>query len=137
MHSWGDDFKYFEDVGQCAEEIGAFCVRWGRIGVTSTKEKYGTVRVYCVFGLYSLHSLLFPRFVFRHPSFPLWLYRLDSKIMSPAFQALGRPLVWYQIKIYRLAYRRALKRYPHIKEEILSDADYPEYLEGLAPLRMP
>lgn len=131
MHSWGDEFKHFEDVGVCADEIGAFCVRWGRIGVTSTKEKYGTVRVYCVFGLYSLHSLIFPRFVFRNPSFPIWLYRLDSKITWRLFRAFQRPCVWYQSKIYRLAYQRALKRYPHIKEEILSDADYPEYLEGL------
>lgn len=131
MHSWGDDFQYFEDVGRCADEIGAFCVRWGRIGVTCTKEKYGTVRVYCILGAHSLHALLFPRYVFRHPTFPAWLYRLDYKLTGPAFRVLSRPVSWYQSKIYRLAYYRALKRYPHIKEEILTDADYPEYLEGL------
>ena len=32
---------------------------------------------------------------------------------------------------YRDAYFDAVGRFPHIREEILTDADYPELLEGL------
>jgi hypothetical protein len=40
------------------------------------------------------------------------------------------PQNWYQIFIYRLAYRLAIKKWPHLKEEILEGADWAdEYLK--------
>jgi len=41
MHDWSGDFKYFGDVGRAAQFIGDYCRKYGRIGVTQTKEKYG------------------------------------------------------------------------------------------------
>jgi len=125
MHSWGDeDFPYFEHVGLAAEEIGDFCRRWGRIAVTCTKEKWGTVRVYCHFNCcVSLHDILFPGWCrVRGP------YRLMT---FPLFKALAPLAFKWQKFIYRKAYERAVKKYPFIKEEILCCADYSEFLKGL------
>ena len=121
MHSWGDGFKYFGDVSRAADEIGDFCRKWGRINVAQTKEKYGTARVYCTLGLTDLHGLLYPGYAYVRG--PYWLMTL------PIFRYL--PTRWWQRRVYRLAYARALKKYPHIREEILDCADWPEYLEGL------
>lgn len=132
MHYWGDKFKYFADVGIAADEIGAFCVKYGRISVTQTKEKYGTARVYCSFGWTCLHSLLFPRYICKHPKFPKWLWKLDIYYIGPILRFLfAKPIYSYQKFIYRLAYKKAIKKYPHIREEILNGADWDELLKGL------
>lgn len=131
MHVWGGPFKYFADVEQAAYEIGKFCRRWGRISVTQTKEKYGTARVSASFGYLSLHRLIYPGYVYSQ--FPQWLWSLDIWYISRILQIrlISRPIVWYQTKIYRLAYKRALAKYPHIYEEILCGADWDEFLKGL------
>ena len=131
MHSWGDGFQYFSEVGQAADEIGNFCRRWGRINVTTTKEKWGTARVYCGFS-FSLLTLLKPGYVYYPQYWPKWLVHVDIFwVQGRTGRAFGRLLFPYQGAIYRLAYKRALKKYPMIREEILSGADYPEFLEGL------
>lgn len=133
MHSWGDGFQYFREVGQAADEIGAFCRKWGRISVTCTKEKWGTARVYCSFHYTSLHNLLYPGYVYKRPFWPDWLWAADIHYFSEvlSWRIFSIPLAWYQTRVYRLAYKRALKKYPMIREEILSGADFHELLEGL------
>lgn len=126
MHSWGDGFPYFEEVNQAAYEIGEFCKRWGRIQVTQTKEKFGTARVYCHFGVYGLHDLTHPGYAYSR--YPKWLWNLDCRILSKLLSPLNRILIPYQEWIYRLAYRRALKKYPFIQEEILGGASYGKLL---------
>ena len=41
---------------QIASEIAVFCRRWGRIAVSDSKSKFGTVRVYCSFGWCMVHD---------------------------------------------------------------------------------
>lgn len=131
MHHWGDGFEYFGEVGQAADEIGVFCRRWGRIQVTQTKEKYGTARVYCSFGLHQLFSITHPGYAFSR--YPKWLWTLDCLYISKLFNflRLNKVVVPYQLFVYRLAYTRALKKYPFIAEEILDGADYTEELQNL------
>lgn len=131
MHSWGDGFQYFGEVGAAADEIGDFCRRYGRIRVTQTKEKWGTARVYCHFGWLSLHGLLFPGYVYKRPGFPQWLWSIDIWYISRVLILFSRPISLYQTFIYRLAYKRALKKYQMISREILGGASYPELLVGL------
>lgn len=129
MHHWGDGFEYFGEVGRAADEIGTFCKRWGRIGVTQTKEKYGTARVYCGFGIHQLFSLTHPGYAFSR--YPKWLWTIDCLYISKIFSFLriNKVIVPYQTWVYRLAYKRALKKYPMIREEILDGADYTELLQ--------
>lgn len=124
MHQWGDDFKYFAEVGEAAQFIGDYCRKYGRIGVTQTKEKYGTARVYCGFGLYSLHSITHPGYVYSQ--YPKWLWCFDIGYLSKIIRLFNPVIVRYQMFIYRRAYHLAFKQWPLIKEEIISGADYPE-----------
>lgn len=140
MHSWGSDFKYFADVENAAYEIGKFCKQWGKIQVRQTKEKFGTARIYCSFGCKNLHSFFYPGYVWM--GYPRWLYKLLEKLFPNLrihYRIMGFPLfVWtypvlipWQKFIYRLAYKRALKKYPHIRHEILAVADYWELVDNL------
>lgn len=131
MHCWGDGFPYFGDVGEAADYIGTFCRRWGRICVTQTKEKYGTARVYCHIGYYSLHGLIYPGYAYSQ--FPDWLWHLDCRVITKlmSFFRFDKIMVLWQKFIYRTAYKRALKKWPHIRNEILDCADFYEFLKDL------
>lgn len=129
MHSWGDDFKYFNDVERAAVEIKQFCVKWGRLG-GQAKEKYGTARFYAWFGVHGLHNITHPGSA-GYAWYPKWLIHCDLFYFPTLFKWAG--ITWFFSKwqpfIYSLAYKRALKKYPHIREEIISGADYPELIK--------
>ena len=131
MHYWGDEGVDWEGINSAASYIGLFCRKWGRISVTQYKEKYGTVRVYCSFRWVSLHSLTHPGYVYSQ--YPQWLWSADIRYIGPFFRKSGLSfLIWqWQKFIYRLAYKNALKKWPHLRKEILSCADFDELLEGL------
>jgi hypothetical protein len=125
MHYWEDnDFKYFAEVGEAADFIGQYCRKYGRLNVTQTKEKYGTARVYLSFGWYQLFSITHPGYVYSR--YPKWLWSLDCLYLSKIVRFLNPIVVPYQMFIYRKAYHLAFKKWPLIKEEIISGADYPE-----------
>jgi len=130
-HHWGGNFKYFGDVGKAADEIGDFCRVWGRINVTQTKEKWGLVRCYCNFGIHQLFSITHPGYVYSR--YPKWFWKFDCRIVSKFFSILhiNAIVVPYQVYIYKKAYLQAIKKYPHIRKEILSGADYAELLVGI------
>lgn len=123
-HMWGAwPDELFAEVGQAADEIGNFCRRWGRIQVSCSKEKYGTARVYCHFGLYQLNSIFYPGYHYIQKPKRLMMINIPGWISTVIFP--------WQRFIYRLAYKRALKKYPMIRSEILCVADYDEFLKGL------
>lgn len=109
-----------------AEYIGLNLRRWGRISVTQWKEKYGTVRVYCDFGWYQIHSITHPGYVYSR--YPQWLWILDCDWGSRLCHYLSRVVVPLQRKLYTHLYGRALRKWPHLRREILTGADYPELL---------
>lgn len=129
FHHWGDPGVDWSAISKAAYEIESFCNRWGRFG-GQAKEKFGTVRFYASFTQPSLHSLIYPKYIYSQ--FPKWLWSLDIFYITPVLSFFfGRINHWWQKKIYRKAYQQALKKYPHIREEILCCADYSELLEGL------
>lgn len=113
-------------LDKIAYEIGNFCVRWGRIPVTQTKEKYGTIRVYNGFGIAGLHGLLFPNYVYKHRHFPKWLWKLDIYYISKMFSKCDRLILPYQRFIYKVAFYKAMWKYPKYHKHIMSAVDYPE-----------
>jgi hypothetical protein len=129
MHHWDDDKLDWAGINGACDILYSTSRRWGRLG-GQVKEKFGTVRFYASFGHLSLHTLIYPGYVYSQ--FPKWLWRLDIYITGPILDKLfGRLFVWWQTKVYRYAYKKALKAYPHLREEILCAADYRELLEGL------
>lgn len=127
MHMWGDEGVDWEGINNAAEFIHDYCVRWARLG-GDYKEKYGRCCFYAKFDL-SLHSLFYPGYAFYQ--MPEWLVHFDIYVFSPVCYKLGVSKLWHlwQTFIYKRAYKLAIKKFPHLKEEILSGADYRELLE--------
>lgn len=132
MHDWDDDRIDWKGINDAVDYISSYCTRWGRLG-GQAKEKYGTVRFYCNFGWLSLHTLLYPGHVYSQ--FPKWLWALDIEYITPVLSFLfERLFVWWQQKIYNRAYQNALKKWPHLREEILRGASYVELIKGATRL---
>ncbi len=129
MHVWGDKNVDWDAIGDAASWIGGQLVTWGRVSVNTTKEKWGTVRVYCHFGWYDMHSITHPRHRFNR--YPTWLQQVDRVLISRIIKPMNLFVIPYQRWLYRNTYRRAIKRWPHIRAEILDSPDYPDLLEGL------
>lgn len=111
--------------------IGTFLKKWGRVPVRDMKEKYGTVRVYCKLGWDNLHDIFYPGYAYYQ--FPKWLKNFDiyygDKIIK--YTGLGFVSFYYHKFLYRLAYKKAIAKYPEIRYSILCSADWTEYLKGL------
>jgi hypothetical protein len=131
MHDWSDDSIDWKGIGDAAYYIGANLRRWGRVGVTQTKEKFGTARVYCSFGWDQLHSITHPGHM--HGRYPKWLWSIDCLYLSRCMWLVNWAVVPFHKWLYRYFYMRALKKWPHLAGEILLGADWTELLIGLDP----
>jgi len=131
MHCYGDeDFsdEMFSQVDAAAWYIGERMANWFRIPVRQMKEKFGTVRVYCGFGFSSVYSIWRP----QHMWVPKWWpWSLDLKVSKYVMSLINRMIVPIQISGYRYFYKKAIKKWPYLKAEILCCADYPEYLKEI------
>lgn len=126
MHYWGDEDFDWAALNK-AEKIIRFWAKIGRIGM-HTKEKYGTLRASTYFWDGSLHSLIYPGYVYSQ--FPDWLWKLDFKLRRFIPSVLIKGVQYLQIPFYTLGYYRAMKKFPHIKTEICVDADCPDLIIG-------
>lgn len=129
-HEWGDDDVDWEAINAATDYLPMYMRRWGRI-FSHGKEKYGTVRVSAVLGHISLHGILWPAYYYNQFLYK-WMWKLDIVCVTPILRFLFSR-VWgkYQVFIYRKAYKNALYKWPHIEDEILEDADWPELLKGI------
>ena len=131
-YNWGDDRLDWKAVGEAVEYLDKNLRKW-RIDVRQSKEKFGTVRIYCSLGIQWWPQITHPGSVwYRWPEYlkfiaypgkysPFrWLLRLTNIVAVPIH-------LW----AYRRYYRKAVEQWPHIKDQILSDADWPQLLEGL------
>lgn len=130
MHDWSDKDVDWDGICDSAIYIGKNLRRWGRVGVRQYKEKYGTVRVYCSLGWSSFHCITHPGHCFSR--YPKWLWSLDCKIGTKIVPFLFNWWIMpYHKWLYRKLYKDMVKKYPHLKEEILCVADYDELLKNL------
>jgi hypothetical protein len=133
-HDWSDkDFDW--NALYDAERIVHFWAwRIGRVG-GQLKEKFGTLRYYCQFSDGTLQSLMYPGYArIVHP----WFYwNIDVPIVQRIAKYTGLLYLIhkYQAFFYRLAYKKAVAKYPHIRDEILVDAGAQELVEGIAGYR--
>jgi len=131
MHQWGDKDVDWNGITEAGYFIGDFLKRWGRMHVTDVKEKYGTLRVYCNFGWSCLLNITHPAYQHYGP-YPKWLMKLDIYHLSKVIPYLNYVVFPYHKFLYRLAYKKALVKWPHLELEILCGADWQEYLGGLS-----
>lgn len=128
MHSWGDEGVDWKGIDEAGWFIGGWLRRWVRMGVTQIKEKYGTVRVYCGFGWSTFYEIWRPGYAWAPTWYP---WRLDMEISRFIMPILNRIVIPIQKSAYRWRYKKAIQKWPHLKEEILDCADWNEELEGL------
>lgn len=131
IHYWGEEGFDWEGLNDAAEYIASFCKRWARLG-GQYKEKWGEVRFYAQFcgpRYLSLHMLTHPGHAFYR--YPKWLVWVDIYILTKVLGFLfGKIMHRWQKYIYGKAYLNACKRWPHLQAEILSAADWPEWIPG-------
>lgn len=132
MHQWGDTDFDWEGLDWCINYLNINLTRWGRINVRQTKEKFGTLRCYCSLGWYSLLDITHPCSGYIHDRcYPEWLITFDIYILSKIIPYLNYIILPYHKWLYRKLYKDCVKKYPHLQEEILCMADYPELLKNL------
>lgn len=133
MHTWGDKDVDWDGINKACRFIGLNLLKWGRVEVRDYKEKYGTIRVYCSLGWWSLHSITHPGHVYiRYKN--EWLKKFCySKINRFIFKYLNKLVIPYHKWLYRFLYKRACEKWPHLTEEIMCMADFHELLDGLVP----
>lgn len=130
MHHWGDEGVDWEGISAAARYIGLGLRKWGRVGVCDYKEKFGTVRVYCSIGWYSLLSVTHPGWMHYGP-YPKWLSTFDIYHGHKLVRWMNFFVVPYHKWLYRRFYKKAIAKWPHLKNEILNSADWHELLKGL------
>lgn len=110
-------------------------LRWLGIRVDDMKEKWGTYRVYCSFGLTDIHSLMYPGY--HYVQFTGWkkdLYYRTSGIQASVFHyTVNWWLIPLQRKWYRKVYQMAIRKFPDRSRAILVGADEWDLLGGLDP----
>ena len=126
-HYWSDKDFDWNALNEAINYIHNRLNKLARIGVHS-KEKYGTARISCYF-VHSIHSLTHPGYVYSQ--YPKWLWKFDVYYGSQILYYTG--LLWLIFKwqkfIYVDTYKKAVKKWPHIKDKILCHADQLEWLE--------
>ena len=129
MHSYGSwPDENFNKIDEISKYIGSNLIKWCRMSIFTYKEKFGTVRVYCRLGWRSIHSIFYPEYTWI---FNWWPYSLDCKIFNYLLFWINYIVIPIQKSGYRYFYKKAIKKYPFLKQEILCCADYPELLEEL------
>lgn len=129
MHDWSETDFDWNGLNCAIEYIAHNLVRWGRVGVRQYKEKYGTARIYCSLGWTQLFCITHPGYVYSR--YPKWLWSLDVMHLTKLFPYINKIVIPYHSWLYRFLYKQAVKKWPHLHDEILCAADYPELLEGL------
>ena len=128
MHDWSDKTFDWDSLDKAIDFIDTNLVRWGRINVVQSKEKFGTARVYCTLGWTQLHSITHPRSAFSR--YPQWLWNWDCTYGTKLIPALFNWIVIpYHKWLYKTVYYLAYKKYPNLKTEICCMADYRELLD--------
>lgn len=128
MHNWSDKDVDWKGINDAAEYIGTNLVKYGRMDATH-KEKWGTVRVYVSMGWFQIHSITHPQS--HYSQYPKWLWELDCSHGDKITRVLNIVAIPYHKFLYRLFYKRAIQKWPHLTKEIIYGADHMSLLSDL------
>lgn len=131
MHSWGDPDVDWDGIDDAARFIGENLRKW-RVDVRQYKEKFGTVRVYCSFGIQWWPQITHPGYVYNQwPKWLDWWVYCSYRKWHPGYWIL-RAINWvirpFHIWLYKRVYRQAREKWPHLAQEIYRGADFRELL---------
>ena len=129
MHDWSEKDFDWEGLSAAGAMISEYLERH-RVGC-HWKEKYGTLRLTPYFFTGSLHSWVFPGYMYNNYD-EKWQWELDCnlQVQEAINKACGDMIRKHQYKAYNKAYQRALAAYPHLEDEILANVAHYELLEN-------
>ncbi len=132
-------------VHDIPEYIAKRLIRYGLISVQDHKTKYGSIRVYVSFGIHDLLDLfeivIYSNgiwFLYTRTSFykSKGYYYFKDTLIGKLLRKARIPdiindflIIPYQKLIYKMVYRRAIRKFPNFKYNMLDGADYPELIE--------
>ena len=130
MHDWSEADFDWNGLNDAIRMIAIPLRQIGRVNVSDFKEKYGEARISCNFGFSMVHGLLYPGYCFKqYKSKRLWA--LDCYHGHKVMWLVNLVAVPCQQWLYRYLYKRAVAKYPHLRKEIVSAADWPELLKNI------
>lgn len=132
MHNWGDENVDWQGIDDAGAYIGYWLRRWMRMDVRQVKEKFGTVRVYCSLGWSQFYSIFYPGYCWIKP---WWPSKLDNWLSyhTPVMSWINRIVIPVHRWAYAWRYKRAVQKWPHLYNEIVSCADWGELFDGVVP----
>jgi hypothetical protein len=125
-HHWGDEWfeKYGDDLYTAIEFCRTNWKRYARLGCHG-KEKYGTFRhhLYPFYGQWPIHELVKPAYVSYR--WPRWLMFIEHTYLSKLVKYTGIRwlIIRWQRYVFNAVLQTAVKRWPHIEDELLADVD--------------
>lgn len=115
----------YEGLEAAAIYIATRLIKFGRIRTLQSKVKYEEVRVYIIFGFSSLYCFYIPwAFYSTSPGKLKWMDYIKLSWLNPL-------VIPYQQFIYRLVYKKAVAKWPHLRNNIISGADFENLLTGI------
>jgi hypothetical protein len=128
-HDWSDSSFDWAGLDKAIDIISDGFRLW-RLQVHQVKEKFGTACIYMGgLGVSQVHQLFHPRACFSR--WPKWLWGLDVYYGRYLVGWMNLFLVPLQKKVYRFYYQKAVDEFPHLRDEILTMADWQELVEGI------
>jgi hypothetical protein len=129
-HEWGSEFDW-KSLGKACRFFSTYLRLVGRIQMIGTKEKYGTMRLewFVWNGHYNelLHAMIYPGQLFIR--WPVWMRRID-KVITAFCAKIGicKLISVYQRFIFNIVTLIAVKRWPHIRYEIMDELEFRDLL---------
>lgn len=129
-HYWGEEKFDWRGLNDAGYYIGDWLRKWVRMPVRDIKEKFGTLRIYCSFGWSSFYTIWRPSYMWV-PKW--WPYKLDLALSCHIMPVLNKIVVPIQQKAYVWRYKKAVEKWPHLRDEIVCCADWGQLFEGSMP----
>ena len=103
----------------------------GRMGGV-IKQKSEVIEFHVRFWDGTIYSAINPDHTCIHSN-STFFYMIDYPILSRLFFYIGLIglIHRYQMVMYRFSYRRAIAKYPHLRNVLLGGADFPDELKDL------
>lgn len=132
MHDWGEENFDWRGLSDAIDYIAVWFRRWPRISVRQSKEKFGTARIYCSLGFDQFYTIFFPGYCWIKP---WWPNKLDHWLSyrTPLLKWVNYVAIPIHKWAYAWRYKKAVQKWPHLYNEIVSCADYGELFNGVVP----
>lgn len=128
MHEWGDENVDWRGINDAADYISAYVRKYGRM-TCHGKEKWGCVRLEYVYWGFTPMKFIWPAYLYQPKACPNWLFTLSNYYwyvfpLKYVARLINSIIIPYQKWIMKRAYKKAVKKWPHLEAEIMDEYDW-------------